>query len=1187
MPTSSSSSFPVEPPPVTSGLILWLTAEANVTKDAANLVSEWRDSLTGFLSAQAGAKPLWVADAFPGHPGIRFSGGESLFIMTSDMGQNNFTIIILGRATAPRMTGGDTHAGQRFLLCQNFTEGFPAVSVGSNGFGIYEFGATPALRAEAETDASVLCPLTIRYVNRAPAGYLGGNLVTQGEPSAGILCSIPHSIGGDGAGNGFVGDIAEILIYSGTFTEQNRLVIESWLQAKYDCYGKSSSSSDSSESSENSDGGGGGGDSSQSGESSDGGGGGGGEGSSDSSESNDSSSSESSDSSSSESSDSSNSETSDSSSSETSESSSSESTDSSSSEAPSSSSSSDSSGSSGLPSITVEPSDDEVATVDQDTIYFTAIVSGEDTEALLLDGAKIEWEVVSGGGSLDSTETTIDKGISTVGLAIGSADVGSFHKIKGRIKSLPSGTAVEDAPWVESGSIELFPGDPASITVTKDKDEIANDGTDEVEWEATVVDARGNPVTDGTAVGWELFGTDATWVSFDEETTDGKAKAVLRAPLIAGDIELEVSAGGEVIQTESLTCNLLEGTLSSNGSIIDLSGSGMTITASVNAVDGTPVYWFSTNGQITGGDTVQNGEATATLSTEDAELRGVVVTALAGGKLMVWEGEFAAPHNLFLGFADKLLVNGQESIEIQYPTEIGGSVTIPLKQSTELSLQANANSSYSITAPSYVSLSDDGVPMLGTPISGGNVVYSAQWSQGGRKNLGVMLDSSAPAEATLPITVSNGSESKTTNLKIADPNMVGLGATAIKALLGQGGNSATEQALSLLGGIVAGEIQDGVTVLSNFSKLIGTSEGEFNAAETMWAAGSLAASFIPGGFFAKRGLIAISKISGKLGKNSKLAKVLTSRFGKAQRLDPNLNAYEQSGELAFIEKISDDSSLLAKLDAPKADDAFVKRCVKIDQEIGDRFWDQIKSSDLTPTEVQKIVGVIGDGTPEAIQLLMDGGKIAANTLEKSVDGIQAALKNGCSQEALARVLNNGHLDTTGFNRVDLLSDLGAKGSDNVALASRVGMNKLVSRMGYKHDGAFGFATELRAAGHLQSIGYEIKVVGKRIPFSEKYIPKPSGNIPHDFNTDIDVVAIKDGITYPCNVKGSTSALNANAAKRQLENWLGAILKEYGTVEHVRIVVPSGAEASQAIQKVLTKHELQWDSVKISLPPSSP
>ena len=307
---------------MTNGLILWLTAETRVTKGADDRVSQWQDALSGFLSASqstGAAKPLWVADAFPVHPGIRFDGGQSLFIMTSDMGQDSFTIIILGRAMATRASGGTTHAGQRFVICQNFTEGFPAVSVGTNGLGVYEFGASPAVRAEAVTDASVLCPVTIRYVNRAPAAYLGGSLVCQGTPTSGILCSIPHSIGGDEAGNGFVGDIAEILIFNGNFTDQDRLVVEAWLQSKYDCYG--SSSSDSSDSSESSDGGGGSSDSSESSDSS----------SSDSSgsESSDSSSSESSESWSNEWSDSSSSESSDSSSSEPSDSSSSESSESS------------------------------------------------------------------------------------------------------------------------------------------------------------------------------------------------------------------------------------------------------------------------------------------------------------------------------------------------------------------------------------------------------------------------------------------------------------------------------------------------------------------------------------------------------------------------------------------------------------------------------------------------------------------------------------------------------------------------------------------------------------------------------------------------------------------------------------------------------------------------------------------
>lgn len=251
-------------PPVTTCLILWLTAETGVTKDGFNRVSKWTDAFNGSLYADqntAAARPLWVADAFPGYPGIRFNGSQSLFIETSDMGQSNFTVIAVGRATAQRTSGGTVQAGQRFLFCHDFTSAFPSVSVGSNGVGIYEFGRSPALRAEAVTDAGTLCPLTIRYISAAPSAYLDGILLCEGSAAAGATPSIPHGIGGAGTGDGFVGDVAEILIYNGSLTDQQCQTVEAYLQAKYDCYGGSSGSSEGSQSSESSgssgDGGGG------------------------------------------------------------------------------------------------------------------------------------------------------------------------------------------------------------------------------------------------------------------------------------------------------------------------------------------------------------------------------------------------------------------------------------------------------------------------------------------------------------------------------------------------------------------------------------------------------------------------------------------------------------------------------------------------------------------------------------------------------------------------------------------------------------------------------------------------------------------------------------------------------------------------------------------------------------------
>ncbi|MDQ3621714.1 MAG: hypothetical protein M3463_04380 [Verrucomicrobiota bacterium] len=109
-------------------------------------------------------------------------------------------------------------------------------------------------------------------------------------------------------------------------------------------------------------------------------------------------------------------------------------------------------------------------------IYFTVSLSGTDH-----DYQTVEWEVVSGGGTLDATETTLDQGLSTVGLDITSAAVGAMHKVSVRLTSLDP---EESELSASSADVETFPGYPATMTVTKNKTSFWNDGTDTIEFEA-------------------------------------------------------------------------------------------------------------------------------------------------------------------------------------------------------------------------------------------------------------------------------------------------------------------------------------------------------------------------------------------------------------------------------------------------------------------------------------------------------------------------------------------------------------------------------------------------------------------------------------------------------------------------------------------------------------------------------
>ena len=645
---------------------------------------------------------------------------------------------------------------------------------------------------------------------------------------------------------------------------------------------------------------------------------------------------------------------------------------------------------------------------------------------------------------------------------------------------------------------------------------------------------------------------------------------------------------GSASHRETITVETIDGNLTSDLSSIDLStNQTATLTLSSDAVDGTPIAWYATNGQITGSATVQSGQATATLSSTGAEMRRAVVTALVGGKLFVWAGEFTATGGLHIGVQDKVVTPGLDEINIEYPPAIGGSYTFAAPRSTYVFIKGQPNSTVTVSAPASVGFpSLDPPGFAGGAAAGQVIVRDVLIGPSGRVVAEMSIDEATPAGTSLPITVSDGQQTKQTAVKTADPAALGLGASAVKALLGQGSDGGHEVILELAGSIFLPEIQDATTIFSNFAKLAGAAQREFNAAETMWAVASLATSFIPGGAIAKRGAMAVGKIAGKLGKNSKFSKVLTERWAKAKRLSPDMQGYADSGELAFVERIVDDDVLLHKLNAPQASNAYVSRCVKIDQKIGAPFWDKIKQIDATPEEVGKIVNAFGDASDEAFDLMRHGGTVNGNTLETAIDGVHAAVKDGHTQKSLQRVLNKSNLDTPHYNRIDMLTDLGRKDADGFSLAEKPGMKEMVSKMSDRGWGRKGVKYQLQCAADLQAKGYDIRAVEKKIGFDKGNYTNTNATWQDHWQTDIDIVAVKNGQTFNCQVKNGAGALNRGSdaesmaeAARTLSNWIGAAKKKDG-IGSVKIVVPPGTVPGQNIRKVLTKYGLVWENIII-------
>ena len=311
------------------------------------------------------------------------------------------------------------------------------------------------------------------------------------------------------------------------------------------------------------------------------------------------------------------------------------------------------------------------------------------------DGSIIEWEIVSGtGGSLAETTSTVTDGLTAVTLNT-STTAGDTYVVKARVKYFPGqGELDENSAWFFSTEVVVVPGQPYTIALSSSKSSYLSDGTDTAEIEAEIRDQAGNLVVDGTSVTWGVNQSPTPpFASLESETTDGIATAVVVAPLIPEDQIVSVTAGA-VSEDTTITVERVTGSIS--GSInLDVGGqspSTSTITANVDAIDGTPVFWFTSNGEITEQSSVSGGSATATLSTQSGRLGTVVVTATVGDRLLIHEGAFVSNNGFAIGADYPVIVgdatsNGSEIVNYDH----GLAREIPHFASTPVRLRGPAN----------------------------------------------------------------------------------------------------------------------------------------------------------------------------------------------------------------------------------------------------------------------------------------------------------------------------------------------------------------------------------------------------------------------------------------------------------------------------------------------------------------
>ena len=201
----------------------------------------------------------------------------------------------------------------------------------------------------------------------------------------------------------------------------------------------------------------------------------------------------------------------------------------------------------------------------------------------------------------------------TFGTSLGSVSPTSAPTLGGQAQSvLTSGTVAGTATVSavagaasDTAAVAFEPGSAAVIGLVAESAEMVADGVSTSVVTATLADAFGNPVADGTIVHFDA--TLGSVVPISGTTEAGAVSTTFRAGLVVGVAQVGAWSGGAVGQ---VGINLTPGPLASlvltadpDTILADHQSTSVVVTHALDAwgrgvVDGTPIWFWSTNGNI-------------------------------------------------------------------------------------------------------------------------------------------------------------------------------------------------------------------------------------------------------------------------------------------------------------------------------------------------------------------------------------------------------------------------------------------------------------------------------------------------------------------------------------------------------------------------------------------------------------
>ncbi|MEO9482732.1 MAG: LamG-like jellyroll fold domain-containing protein [Ekhidna sp.] len=221
------------PGAVSANLSLWLKADQGVT--GTTQVSQWDDQAGGLRHGTQGTatnQPALTDVAINYNPAISFDGTDDFFTSALDIsptGSPDLTTIIVFNsdqdANNPyrKLFGHDNGNFHRTIGLDDRSGNNFNYFAGSNGVGGY-FNLTATTNYISTTE----------YTSTDFTGFINGNqLITNGAPITGGLTNLTIGAISPSASEPWDGNIAEMIMYSGTLTAPERQRIETYLAIKY------------------------------------------------------------------------------------------------------------------------------------------------------------------------------------------------------------------------------------------------------------------------------------------------------------------------------------------------------------------------------------------------------------------------------------------------------------------------------------------------------------------------------------------------------------------------------------------------------------------------------------------------------------------------------------------------------------------------------------------------------------------------------------------------------------------------------------------------------------------------------------------------------------------------------------------------------------------------------------------